>query len=325
MKIGFFNYLYDRKRYGGLIYNQMALQALEEEHLVHSFRVIPWFTRAGKWPQQLLLTGSMTRRHPEIEVWIREPLAMAALTQRVVPGKNIGLVHHLPRTDGKWSGWRRPIGKLFLAGARKCDVVVTVSQFWREVLESLGVDDVRVIYNAFDLEMFDFTAEEVQRFRGEMGLAGKPIIYVGNAQEAKGANQVVDALQGFDAHLVTSGVQEGAIAARRFDLPYKEYLLLLAASDVVVTMSSFLEGWNRTAHEAMLCGTPVVGSGTGGMGELLKRGGQVVCSDPRTLRGIVRSIIADGTEVGREGQRFARRFGRGGFGNDWRQVIEDLS
>ena len=46
--------------------------------------------------------------------------------------------------------------------------------------------------------------------------------------------------------------------------------MLLQAASVAVTMSKFNEGWCRTAHEAMLCKTPVVGSGMGGMGELLE-------------------------------------------------------
>ena len=55
-------------------------------------------------------------------------------------------------------------------------------------------------------------------------------------------------------------------------LNYKEYLCLLKASSVVVTMSKFKEGWCLTAHEAMLCKTPVIGSGKGGMRELLEGG-----------------------------------------------------
>lgn len=61
-------------------------------------------------------------------------------------------------------------------------------------------------------------------------------------------------------------------------LPFEEYRLLLAASDIVITMSLFKEGWNRVAHEAVLCGTPVIGSGKGGMEELLVMSGQTICT-----------------------------------------------
>ena len=61
-------------------------------------------------------------------------------------------------------------------------------------------------------------------------------------------------------------------------LPFEEYRLLLAASDIVITMSLFKEGWNRCVHEAVLCGTPVIGSGKGGMEELLVMSGQTICT-----------------------------------------------
>ncbi len=42
---------------------------------------------------------------------------------------------------------------------------------------------------------------------------------------------------------------------------------MLYLSDITITMSKFKEGWNRTAHESMLCGHNRLG--LGGMGELL--------------------------------------------------------
>ena len=63
-------------------------------------------------------------------------------------------------------------------------------------------------------------------------------------------------------------------------------------------MSKFLEGWNRTAHEAMLCRTPVIGSGTGGMRELLLGGQQIICEDIKTLPEIVDYAIKNAFALG---------------------------
>ncbi len=93
----------------------------------------------------------------------------------------------------------------------------------------------------------------------------------------KGAIEVYDALKTIDAHFVSSGIRDVDLPVRNFTLSYSEYILLLSACDVIITMSKFLEGWNRVAHEAMLCKTPVIGSGTGGMRELLEGGGQIIC------------------------------------------------
>ena len=60
-------------------------------------------------------------------------------------------------------------------------------------------------------------------------------------------------------------------------LSFQEYLILLKASTVVLTMSLFKEGWCRVAHEALLLGTPVIGSGAGGMTEVLAQGGGIIC------------------------------------------------
>ena len=55
--------------------------------------------------------------------------------------------------------------------------------------------------------------------------------------------------------------------------------MLLSCCDIVISFSEFPEGWNRVAHEALLTKTPVIGSGQGGMNELLNKSGQIICRD----------------------------------------------
>jgi glycosyltransferase involved in cell wall biosynthesis len=93
-------------------------------------------------------------------------------------------------------------------------------------------------------------------------------------------------------------------------------------------MSRFREGWCRTAHEAMLLGRPVVGSGTGGMGELLRGGHQVICPSHTQLRSHVEALLANprlAGELGRQGQLFARRFDLKRFRSEWIELLSSLS
>ena len=58
-------------------------------------------------------------------------------------------------------------------------------------------------------------------------------------------------------------------------------------------MSKFQEGWCRTAHEAMLLKTPVVGSGFGGMSELLEGGGQIICDNFNDLKEKIEYLLGN--------------------------------
>ena len=85
-------------------------------------------------------------------------------------------------------------------------------------------------------------------------------------------------------------------------LSFQEYLILLKASTVVLTMSLFKEGWCRVAHEALLLGTPVIGSGAGGMTEVLAQGGGLSCERAENLEKVERFL---------KGQNIKVRIGRG--------------
>ena len=54
---------------------------------------------------------------------------------------------------------------------------------------------------------------------------------------------------------------------------YMDYNILLKNAKAVICMSDFKEGWCRVLHEAAIHGTPILGSGLGGMKELMEIGG----------------------------------------------------
>ena len=92
-------------------------------------------------------------------------------------------------------------------------------------------------------------------------------------------------------------------------------------------MSKFKEGWCRTAHEAMLLKTPVIGSGLGGMRELLEGGNQMVCENFNSLKEKVKYLL-DHPElrekIGEDGYNFAKDFTSGRLAKDWLELIHKI-
>ncbi|KAF5432071.1 Glycosyltransferase involved in cell wall bisynthesis [Candidatus Methanophagaceae archaeon] len=259
------------------------------------------------------------------DLWIREFSSTITLPFDKTTGKNLLIVHHIDSNYLAYPTLCKFLDKLFYRNLNEINTVVTVSKFWKEHFESRGCDDVRLIYNFFDITEFEFTEEEIVKFKETYGLTKRPIVYLGNCQKAKGVVEAYQALKGLDADLVTSGEKRVDIPATNLNLSYRDYLRLLKAASVVVTMSKFKEGWCRTAHEAMLCKTPVVGSGNGGMAELLEGGGQIVCKDFSELREKVEYAM-EHPELGENGYEYAsqEKFTLPHFEKEWVKLIEEM-
>ena len=192
--------------------------------------------------------------------------------------KNIAIIHHI---DSRFSlDFKRLYDyicdKYLFCRKSAFDRIVVVAKVWYNILLSKGFKNVRIIYNSFDYDDFRISDNDVSEFKKQNGLNDKPIIYLGKGIKDKGADKCYNLLKDIDAHFITTGTLDFDIPVINLQLGYREYKILLASSDVVLAMSEFNEGWNRIVHEASLCGTPVVGSGLGGMMELLEIAGQTV-------------------------------------------------
>ncbi|MDD3598359.1 glycosyltransferase, partial [Sulfuricurvum sp.] len=133
-------------------------------------------------------------------------------------------------------------------------------------------------------------------------------------------DKVHEKLKGLDAHLVTSGISQIHLPSINLELPFKQYIMLLQASSVVVLMSQIQEGWNRVAHEAILCRTPVIGSGSGGMKELLTKSGQHICEDWSQLGKMVLSVLQNPPES-EAGYEYAKQFSVNQYKRSWIKLI----
>jgi glycosyltransferase involved in cell wall biosynthesis len=250
----------------------------------------------------------------------------ASLLRRRGATRNWVIVHHLDFSANRHARIYEPLGPYILRCLRGAEKVVAVSMFWKRYLQDQGIPSVELIYNPFPVEEFSFSDDEVEGFKRQFGLVGKPILYLGNRAEGKGVEQAYRALRGIDAHFVATGKDAKPFGQLRTEyLHAREYHLLLKASTLAVTMSTFDEGWCRNAHETMLCETPVVGSGRGGMGELLRGGDQVICENFDELSPLVSSLLADPPRcrsMGRRGCAFAKQFTVERFNLAWRQLLE---
>jgi glycosyltransferase involved in cell wall biosynthesis len=85
-----------------------------------------------------------------------------------------------------------------------------------------------------------------------------------------------------------------------------------------------MEGWNRTAHEAMLCQTPVIGTGIGGMKELLTEGKQVIQPQFQGLTDTVRSALQHKKPLSQDGFKYVQQFNMNYLNTEWQQFMKQI-
>ena len=204
----------------------------------------------------------------------------------------------------------------------KVNTLVVISKYWREYFHDLGFKNIETIYCGFDKNEFIADSNIIENLRSRINAGDRKIVYIGNSQKKKGADKAYEALKDRkDILLVTSGNKDVDLPCLNLDLNRKEYRAFLKLSNAVVTFSQFKEGWNRVAHEAMMMGVPVIGSGLGGMGELLSGGGQKIVTDPTLLSKSLDDVLQD-REIGPRGKEFAESFTRERFDQSCVELVQ---
>ena len=318
-----------QKKYGGIVYNEITRRALSKDFkvdLILSEARVFKNIRYLKIPESFYYLSKLKGKK---DLWIRDFYSTITLTLDKTEGKNLVVVHHVDFST--FPIISRPVffflKKIFYCNLKKADAILTVSDYWKNHFLVRGYKNVYKIYNGFNLPDFNILEQEVLEFKKRYNLLGKPIIYLGNCQRAKGVVESYYALKDLDVYLVTSGERQVKIPVQNINLEYQDYLNLLKASSIVLTMSKFKEGWCRTAHEAMLLKTPVIGSGLGGMRELLEGGNQMVCENFNLLKEKVKYLI-DHPElrekIGEDGYNFANDFTSERLKKDWLELIHKI-
>lgn len=317
------------KRYGGRIYGEKVRKMLSNSFMVETIDIEAQylqkkFIKPIEWLYKLIKIKG-TR-----DLWVRDDF-ITVITSFLgkTKGKNVALIYHI---DFSIFGlWLRIVCNflniIFLKKLEKFDAIVTISEYWRQYFLDKGYRNVYKIYPGFALKDFDITEAKVRDFKNKYNLLGKTIVYIGNCQKVKGVVEAHQALKTLNVFLVTSGHRAVDIPALHLNLDYKEYLCLLKTSSLVIVMSQFKEGWCMTAHEAMLCKTPVIGSGLGGMKELLNGGKQIICSDFTKLRETVKHLLDNPAlmnSIGENGFMYAKEFTDERFRQEWLNMVNKL-
>ena len=309
---------------GGNIYQKMIIQTLAQKYILKSYNVFPKKFPKLIRPQILMKILRQNRKKTSIDLWIRNILGVIGMKYSQKMAKNIAVFFHRDYENIPNKLVSNILDYYFWKNIRKCDKVVVISQYWKNFLESQGIKNVDVIYCGFDIPAFTFSQEELENFQKKYGLKNKTIIYLGNCQEAKGVREAYSHLKNTPYYLVTSGKPQIKLPIPNLELNYRDYLLLLKSSSVVLTMSKFLEGWNITAHEAMLCKTPVIGSGKGGMRELLEGGRQIICTDFSELAEQIEYALKSKEELGSHGYEFASKYTLEMFESKWLNLVDHI-
>ena len=312
-----------KKVYGETIYTTMVQSILSKHYNLEIINVGLHHFRKYLYPVVLF---RLWRISGEKEIWIRNFDSIITMPYDGTRGKNVALIFHIDYSFQP--AYLKPswmiLERIFYHHLKRVDAIITISKYWQNHFLERGYPNVHLIYNGFDMDQFQFEDDEVLEFKRRFRLEDKPIIYIGNCQRIKGVVEAYDRLKDLDAHLVTSGRREVYLPALNLNLDYRDYLLLLRSSSVVITMSKFKEGWNRTTHEAMLCKTPVIGSGLGGMRELLEGGAQIICDDFDDLKEKVYYAL-NHPERGEMGYEFAKQFTLKKFNDEWLSLIERVN
>lgn len=240
--------------------------------------------------------------------------------------KNIAIIHHIDEHLFNKNVWSKLFYFNLKRNLKKMNAVVVVSEVWKTALNDLRIKNVQVIYNAFDTKNYEFSEQEKDAFKGKYNLKGaKSIVYLGPNSSGKGVDEVLNVIEQEKYELIATGKEDvNNNNIKTFFFSEEEFPLFLACCDLVLCMSTITEGWNRIAHEALLSKTPVIGSGAGGMQELLEKSGQIIIKDLAELNDAIEDCLKNGSQNIDEGYQYASQFDLDYFKSSWNTLIEEL-
>jgi glycosyltransferase involved in cell wall biosynthesis len=241
--------------------------------------------------------------------------------------RNVLIVHHVDAYHDTHSIINRGIERYILSKLKNFDKIVTVAQYWKDFLQRyVPAEKVVVIYNSFPVQKIQsrITGFDPAEFKTKHNIPlGQRIVYAGNSLKSKGILKTKELLKNSPYHIITSGARDVDCGTQHLTLSYQDYLRLLSIADVSVLLSEFKEGWNRIAHESLLCGTPVIGRAIAGLGELLVESKQTIYRNGDDLKALIEEVGVR-PEIVQRGQDVLKQFDIGYFEREWIKVVKDL-
>lgn len=203
--------------------------------------------------------------------WFRKPLVITAR------GSDVNLIadHVLPRRMMRWAAGRAAAS-------------IGVSQALTERLADIGAPQERLVVLRNGVDAQRFRPEQQDLARQRIGIDGAPLLLtVGNLVPLKRHALIIDSLAqirqqhpGARLAIVGAGMLRPELEALCRDaglssavtfagaVAQEELRWWYSAADLLILASS-REGWPNVLLESMACGTPVVASRVGGVGEIV--------------------------------------------------------
>jgi glycosyltransferase involved in cell wall biosynthesis len=217
--------------------------------------------------------------------------------------------------------------RMYLAAARRTDLVMGVSQGTKDSVEQVGVDPERVVVvpNVLRSNEIDFNPEGRERVRSELGIPADAFVVgcISRFHPKKRNDVVVEAVKRLDegTHLIMAGDGETEEDLRRraeplgerahfVATPGRDVDEVLSAFDVSVFCPSPTEGAPRAVIIAMLARRATVATGAEGVADMITDGvGQITTpeNDPESLAAALSAYVDDPARAGREGDEARRR------------------
>jgi glycosyltransferase involved in cell wall biosynthesis len=313
---------------GGNIYNRMVFDVLKNRgfDIVEKKAYTPYHGKGFTYLNALYAyLGSATSAYSRsVELDIMDYSA-ASWCSRRHRAKRVIIMFHFDLEETKKKKKHQFFFNRFLKNAQNAQIVV-ISQYWKNYLSSLGLNNIEVIYCAYDVPRYKQYISK-QHFLQKFGLPDKPIIYLGKNSKPKTLNayKIVKSLEN-DYLIITTGPKKEFNGPVHLDLDFNAYSSLLHFCTVTLLLPKFSEGWSRIAHESLICGTPVIGNGRGGMRELLEKTNQIISDEnqPAEIHRLIKKITASAERVRQKDSLYVRQFDLKYFGQHWETLIENL-
>jgi len=304
---------------GGSLYEKQVYQSLKNNFEIDLAEVSGSHLRFIKSKKINYLTFFLKEKFKNRDILITNNLFIYGLDLKIF-SKKIFILHHMDFTIE--STITNYFNKKIIKNLNRFDLIVVPSKYWKNYLSQyVDKNNIKVIYNSFDISLIN---EAISNFDKRKFLSSnnipldKFIIYAGNPIAIKGINDILKTFKSDAYYIVTSGNYLPEADVHNINCNYIDYLRLIHCSNIVCLFSSFKEGWNRIAHEAILCGKTVVGKkGTGGMEELINKTGNFFIDDI-DINDIkkISEIVPDKSKI--------IEYNLDYFSNEWNKVLNNI-
>ena len=264
----------------------------------------------------------------------RVDIAIVSLWMMLIYPKNVSIIcisHHYD--PSVFEGIRRIYVKLshwlFILQSSRIDVVVSCSKYWSQYYKEKGFKKTITIFNGFDIETMDssLATPDSNLVLKRLNLISKKYLHLGSYGPAKGQKIAIKGLKNIGLPMIATSPSKKILTNDLKDIQlinasFNEYNVLLKNAKAIICMSEFNEGWCRVLHEGAIHGTPILGSGLGGMKELLEIGGFTVSTADKLSRDL--DIRTKDEYISKDRVNLYREFTLEKFYQAWRFCVLEL-